>query len=192
MPTLKINFNDTLDCTPKRMFVNGNKARNKGFKGYKFEIAEGEPVKIQILNNIQTKKDKFYFCFCAFLDITTSTLRNFLDNNSLTFQSEYEIVLTDDAEIEIESTKEGFIITEHSESCQIISEKHEKEDIPKRLLRTALAPIFILMAMIPLLLLTLGIIGLVNGNHTMFAILFAITLALTLLFGFGLKQTFKK
>ena len=187
MPTLKIHYHHTDDCTPQKIFVNGKKE-----KKLKFEIAEGEPVKIQILNKIQSKNDQFYFVFFSFLDITTSMIRHFLDKNQRTFQSEYEIVLTNDAEIEIEPTDDGFIIAKHSESCQIISEKHEKEQISKRLLRMALAPFFILAAMLLLFLLSLGIAGLVNGNYTMSVTLFAITLALTLLFGFGLKQTFKK
>ena len=130
MPTLKIHYHHTDDCTPQKIFVNGKKA-----KKLKLEIAKGEPVKIQILNKIQSKNDQFYFVFFSFLDITTSTIRHFLDKNQRTFQSEYEIVLTNDAEIEIEPTDDGFIIAKHSESCQIISEKHEKEQISKGLLR---------------------------------------------------------
>lgn len=192
MPVLKINFNDTLDCTPKRMFVNGNKARNQIFKGYEFEIAKGNPVKIRILNSIQSKKEKLYFCFCAFFDITSSSLRDFLDRNSMMFLSEYEIVLTDDAEIEVETTKDGFIITEHSDTCKIISEKHKKEEIPERLLQTAMAPIFIFTAMILISLLAGGILGLIQGNHTVSATMFSIMFVLTLLFGYGLKKTFQK
>ena len=56
MPTLKIHYHHTDDCTPQKIFVNGKKE-----KKLKFEIAEGEPVKIQILNKIQSKKDQFYF-----------------------------------------------------------------------------------------------------------------------------------
>ena len=92
----------------------------------------------------------------------------------------------------VEGDKNGLHIAESSENCQILSEKHEKEQISKGLLRMALAPFFILAAMLLLFLLSLGIAGLVNGNYTMSVTLFAITLALTLLFGFGLKQTFKK
>jgi len=187
MPTLKIRYHYADDCTPQKIFVNGSRA-----KKLKFEITEDSIFKIQILNKIQNKKDRFYFVLFAFLDITTSTIHDFWDKNSLTFQSEYEIVLNDDAEIEIEPTKDGFIITKHSESCQIISVKHEKEKIPKRLLYAALSPIFILMAAILLFILIAGIIGLINGNPTMFAVFFAVALVLALLFGFGLKRTFKE
>ncbi len=50
MPTLKIHYHHTDDCTPQKIFVNG-------------------------------KKDQFYFVFFSFLDITTSTIRRFLDKN---------------------------------------------------------------------------------------------------------------
>lgn len=192
MPLLKINLSDNDDCTPKRISVNGTKASNKGFKGYQFEIANSESVKIRILSTVQTRKEKLYFCFFAFLDITTSNLRDFLNKNSLTLQSEYEITLTDDAELEIAATPDGFIITEHSEACRILSESHKKENIPKGLLRMALAPIFILMAMLMTPILILGIVGWIRGNCGISITMFAIFLALALLFAFGLKQTFKK
>ena len=187
MPTLKIHYHHTDDCTPQKIFVNSKKA-----KKLKFEIAEGESVKIQILNKIQSKKDQFYFVFFSFLDITTSTIRRFLDKNQRTFQSEYEIVLTNDAEIEIEPTDDGFIIAKHSESCQIISEKHEKEKISKRLLRAALVPIFVLIEIPLIAFLIIGIISLFQSNYGVSATMFALALIWGILTGHGLKQTFKK
>lgn len=193
MPTLKIKFNDTFDSIQPKMFINGNKAKFPGFnKGYQFEITESETVKIQILNKVQTKGDKILFCIFAFFDILTSDIGQFLKNQCEFLHSEYEIVLTDDAEIEIKPTKEGFIISKHSESCQIISEKHEKEKIPKRLLRAALASIFVLIEIPFLAFLILGILGLSHSDYGISTTMFALALIWGILTGYGLKQTFKK
>ena len=196
MSLLEITVKDAPNATTC-LYING-KMQKLSYKGVQnggicyFSHTDQSPLHIRITTVPQTRSDKVFFCVFAFLDILTSDIGQFLKNQCEFLQSEYVIRLTGDAKMTIEGDKNGLHIAESSENCQILSEKHEKEKISKRLLRAALIPIFVLIEIPLIAFLIIGIISLFQSNYGVSATMFALALIWGILTGHGLKQTLKK